>query len=313
MKSVRAAAAVFDPGLRPFLDDRQIAGAVVLVADAEKVLHVEGVGYATVATKRKMEPDTVFWIASMTKPITCTALMMLVDEGKVDVDAPVSKYLGEFQDQMLIVEKDEQHILLKKPARPMRVRDLMSHTSGITKNLNFHGIPGGDDLALDVRVAAYAAQPLESEPGVKYHYTNGGMAVVGRLVEKVSRMPYGEFLQKRIFDPLGMKDTSFWPTEAQAARLATGYRGTKDGAGLEPAPLDAFRYPLNDHTRHPMPGGGLFSTAADLAKFCQMILNQGTYAGRRYLSPALVKQMTSRQTAAGIPESYGFGWTTSFG
>ncbi|MSU48066.1 MAG: hypothetical protein EXS37_03085 [Opitutus sp.] len=308
-----AGAAVFDPGLRPFLDDRQIAGAVVLVADAEKVLHVGGIGYADVATKRKMAPDALFWIASMTKPITCTALMMLVDEGKVNVDAAVSKYLPEFRDQWLIVERDDAHQLLRKPAQPMRVRDLMSHTSGITKNLNFHGVPGGDDLPLNIRVAAYAAQPLESEPGTKYHYTNGGMAAVGRLVERVSGLPYGEFLQKRLFDPLGMKDTSFWPTDAQVARLATGYRGTKDGAGLEPAPLDPFRYPLSDRTRHPMPGGGLFSTAADLAKFCQMILNQGTYGGRRYLSPALVKQMTSRQTADGIPESYGFGWTTNGG
>ena len=299
--------------LAPFVANREIAGAVVLVADAEKLLHVEGVGYTDIATQRKMEPDALFWIASMSKPITCTALMMLVDEGRVDVDAPVSKYLPEFRDQWLIAERDDTRQVLRKPARPMQVRDLMSHTSGITKNLNFPGVPGGDDLPLNVRVAALALQPLESEPGTKYHYTNGGMAAVGRIVEKVSGMPFGDFLEKRIFGPLEMKDTSFWPTDRQAARLATGYRGTKDGAGLEAAPLDPFRYPLSDRARAPFPGGGLFSTAADLAKFCQMILNQGTFAGRRYLGPELVKQMTSRQTAAGIPESYGFGWTTNGG
>ncbi len=308
-----ATAATFDAGLKPFLDDKQIAGAVVLVADGARVLHVEGVGYADLASMRKMEPDALFWIASMTKPITCTALMMLVDEGKVDVEAAVSKYLPEFRDQWLIVERDDAHRLLKKPAQPMRVRDLTSHTSGITKNLSFPGVPGGDDLPLPVRVAALALQPLESEPGAKYHYTNGGIAVVGRLIEKVSGLSYAEFLQRRLFDPLGMNDTTFWPTEAQTARLATGHRPTKDRTGLELAPLDGFRRPLNDRTRHPMPGGGLFSTAADLAKFCQMILGQGTYQGRRYLSPALVQQMTTRQTAAGIPESYGFGWTTNGG
>ena len=306
-----AGAASFDPGLKPFLDDRQIAGAVMLVADAQKSLHVETVGFADVASQRKMAPDALFWVASMTKPITCTALMILVDEGKVDVDAPVAKYLPEFKDHWLIAERDDTRQVLKKPARPMSVRDVLSHTSGITRNLSFPGVSGGDDLPLNYRVAALALRPLETEPGTAYHYTNGGMAVVGRIIEKVSGQNYAEFLQKRLFEPLGMSDTTFWPTEAQVARLATGYRATKDGSGLEPAQLDGFRKPLGDRTRHPMPGGGLFSTAADLTKFCQMILNEGTYQGRRYLSPTLVKQMTTRQTAPGIAESYGFGWTTN--
>jgi len=302
----------FAPVLQPFIQQQHIAGAVVLVADAEKVLALEAVGAADMAAQKKMRTDTVFWIASMTKPITCTALMMLVDEGKVDVDAPVSRYLPEFADQWLIAERDDAHILLKKPARQMLVRDLMSHTSGITQQLFFKGV-NGEELPLATRVAALAAQPLESEPGTKYKYTNGGMNTVGRIVEKISGLPFAEFLQTRLFDPLGMKDTTFWPSDEQIARLATGYQATPDRQGIDPTPLAAFTPPLSNRKRAPFPGGGLFSTAADLAKFCQMILNGGTLDGRKYLAPEKVRQITSRQTAESIVESYGFGWTTNGG
>jgi len=300
------------PVLQPFIDQQNFAGAVVLVADAEKVLALEAVGDADIAAKKKLGTDALFWIASMTKPITCTALMMLADEGKVDVEAPVSRYLPEFADQWLIAERDDAHILLKKPARQMLVRDLLSHTSGITQQLSFKGV-NGEELPLATRVAALAAQPLESEPGTKYQYTNGGMNTVGRIVEKVSGLPFAEFLQTRLLDPLGMKDTTFWPSDEQVARLATGYQATADRKGIEATPLAAFTPPLSNRKRAPFPGGGLFSTAADLAKFCQMILNGGTLDGRKYLSPEKVQQMTSRQTAEGILESYGFGWTTNGG
>lgn len=295
------------PALQSFVDDHHIAGAVVLVADADKVLATEAIGMMDIATKKPMPPDAMFWIASMTKSITCTALMMLVDEHKVDVDAPVSRYLPEFADQWFISERDDGHVLLKKPARQICVRDLMSHTSGIGRR----DLPRplvGEQVPLATRVAAYASQPLESEPGTKYRYCNAGINTVGRIIERVSGKSYAQFLQERLFDPLGMSDTTFWPTEEQASRLATGYQPNKDKSGLEPV-----HRVLSDRSHEPAPAGGLYSTAADMAKFCQMILNQGTSAGRRYVSPERVKQMTSRQTADGIPESYGFGWTTREG
>lgn len=292
------------PALQPFVNDQLVAGAVMLVADSGRVLSTETVGMMDIEANKPMRADAMFWIASMTKPVTCTALMMLVDQGQVDVEAPVSKYLPEFRDQMLIVERDDAHTLLKKPARSMRVRDLMSHTSGITRR-SLPGALTGDDVPLATRVAAYASQPLEWEPGTRYLYSNAGINTVGRIIERVSGMSYAQFVQQRLFDPLGMTDTTFWPTEEQASRLATGYQPSKDKSRLEPVHRS-----LGDRTREPFPSGGLYSTAADMAKFCQMILNQGTFAGRRFLSPGRVKQMTSRQTAEGITESYGFGWTT---
>jgi CubicO group peptidase (beta-lactamase class C family) len=126
-------------------------------------------------------------------------------------------------------------------------------------------------------------------------------------------MPYEQFLQKRLFDPLGMPDTTFWPNEKQLHRLAKSYRSNKDRNELEETPIDQLRYPLNDRSRQPMPAGGLFSTAHDLARFCQMILKGGTLDGKRYLTDAAVKQMTSVETGdvkvGGGNDGYGFGWT----
>jgi len=303
------------PVVQPYVDNKIVAGAVLAVAGKDKTLGVETVGWSNIADTKPMRPDTMFWIASMTKPITCTALMMLVDEGKIDVDSPVSKYLPEFKDQMVIAEKSDDRIVLKRPNRPMLVRDVMNHTSGLAKGESVPGLLKDEDLSLAVKVAAYSTRSLESEPGTTYVYSNPGMNTVGRLVEKVSGMPYETFLQTRLFDPLGMKDTTFWPSDEQVARLATCYRASKDKSDLTPAAeTDPFRRrPLSDRKRSAFPAGGLFSTADDLVKFCRMILNNGTLDGRRYLSPERLKQMTTRQTGEGIPESYGFGWSTGGG
>lgn len=293
--------------LRPFVDDRMIAGAVVLIADSEKVLGVDTVGWSDLAAKKPMRPDAMFWVASMTKPITCTALMMLVDEGKVDVEAPVEKYLPEFKGQLFIAQRDSDQQVLKKPTRPVLVRDLMSHTSGITQR-SLPGVLKGEQATLATRVAAYATQPLEWEPGSKYLYQNAGIDTVGRIVEKVSGRSYAQFLQERLFEPLGMKDTTFWPTKEQAARIATAYKPTSDKTGLEPT-----QRALLERGQEPHPSGGLYSTATDMATFCQMILNGGTFNGRRYVSPERIALMTRRQTGAKLSESYGFGWTTRDG
>ncbi len=303
----QTAGPVFDPIMRSLLDSHQLAGAVVMVASKDSVLNLEASGYADLAAKTPMKTDSLFWIASMSKPITATAFMMLVDEGKVNVDDPVEKYLPEYKNQWLAVEEDKEHLLLRRPKQKILVRHILSHTSGLPATSLIEQ-PTLDLLRLRDAVLSYTLTPLKTEPGTKYSYSNAGINTAGRIIEVVSGMPYEEFLQKRLFDPLGMTDTTFWPSEAQLKRLAKSYKLKKDGSALEEETVTQLRYPLNDRSRQPMPAGGLFSTTADTLRFCQMILSGGVYKGRRYLSEAALKQMTSLQTGD-LPEGYGFGWS----
>lgn len=298
--------------LQPFVDNHTLAGAVLLVADKEKVLAVETVGYADVRSMMAMPADALFWIASMSKPITALALMMLVDEGKIKLDDPVEKYLPEFKGQWLAVEKDADHVLLKKPRHPITVREILSHTSGLPGRGAMEQ-PTLDHLSLRDAARSYAMTPLLFEPGTSYLYSNPGINLAGCLIEVTSGMSYEDFLDKRLFGPLGMKDTTFWPNESQLKRLAKSYKPGPNKTGLEETPVTVFKYPLSDRKRQPMPGGGLFSTAQDVGRVCQMVLNGGVYQGKRYLSDAAVKEMTSRQTGEALKTSYGLGWSTGGG
>lgn len=299
------------PRLQPFVDSHVLAGAVTLVASKDKVLDLSTVGFADVGAQKPMAPDSVFWIASMSKPITSAALMMLVDEGKVKVDDLVEKYLPEFKNQMVIEERDADHMLLKKPAHPIRVRDILSHTSGLAFSSPIE-VPRLDLYPLETRVRSYASQPLQFQPESKYQYSNEGINTAGRIIEVVSGKSYADFLDERLFKPLGMKDTTFWPNAEQIARIAKSYRANKDKSDIEETPVGQLTYPLDDHLkRQPMPAGGLFSTAADVAKFGQMLLRGGEIDGKRYLSEEAIKTMTSRQTPAALKDSYGFGFAVN--
>lgn len=298
--------------VQQFVDNHTLAGAVMLVASSNRVLSLQAVGYMDIARKRPMRTDALFWIASQSKPMTATALMMLVDEGKVNVDDPVEKYLPEFKGQWLKAEEDAGHLLLKRPAHPITVRNVLSHTSGLPFSSPLEQ-PTLDLLPLAARVRSYAMLPLEFEPDSKYQYSNEGINTAGRIIEVVSGMPYEQFMEERLFKPLRMKDTTFWPSSKQVQRLAKSYKANAAKTGLEEITVTQLRYPLTDRTREPMPAGGLFSTASDVARFCQMILNSGTLDGKRYLSEAAVKQMTSKQTPHGVTEKYGFGWSTGEG
>jgi len=301
--------------LQPFVDNHSLAGAVVLVADKDKVLCTESVGFSDVGAKKALKPDAIFWIASQSKSITAAALMILVDGGKVNLDDPVDKYLPEFKGLWLAVEQDKDHILLKRPKRAITVRDILSHTSGMPFRSAMEE-PTLDMLALRDAVKSYAMTPLQSEPGAKYQYSNAGINTAGRIIEVVSGMPYEEFLDKRLFEPLSMKDTTFWPSEDQLKRLAKLYKPNKDKNDLEETTIGQLTYPLSDRKRQPMPAGGLFSTADDVGRFCQMMLNGGVVNGKRVLSEDAVKQMTTKQTGDALKDNYGLGWSTggdSFG
>ena len=311
-----AAPTAVAPRLQPFVQKHELAGAVALVVGKDKVLAVEAVGFADVAGKRAMKTDSMFWIASQSKPMTATAVMMLVDEGKIALDDAVEKYLPEFRGQMVVAEKDGEHQLLRKPGHPITVREVLSHVSGLPFQSDVEK-PTLDGLPLEAAVRSYAMTPLQSEPGTKYQYSNAGINTAARIIEVVTKMKYEEFMQQRLFTPLGMKDTTFWPTKTQAKRIAKSYRPDKAKANLEEFPISQLIYPLSDRThRFPMPAGGLFSTAQDTARFCQMLLNGGQLDGQRYLSDAAFKELTRRQTPVSLKDSYGLGFSVgsdSFG
>ena len=304
--------AAITAALQPFVDNHSLAGAVTLVADKTSILSVEAVGFADIAAGKPLKTDAIFWIASQSKPMTATALMMLVDEGKLKLDDPVSKYLPEFRDMWLAVEHDNDHMLLKRPSHAITIREILSHTSGLPFASSVEQ-PTLDMLPLRDAVHTYALSPLQYEPGTKYQYANAGINTAGRLIEVLSGMPYERFMDERLFIPLGMKDTTFWPTKKQQTRLAKPYKPNTDKTNLEETTVTQLHYPLDSHERYPMPAGGLFSTAADVAHFCQMILNKGMLGGKRYLSEASVAEMTKKQTAASLQDGYGLGWSTGGG
>ncbi len=291
-----------------FVDEGAIAGAVTLVARHDKVVALEAVGFAELASKKPMRSDQLFWIASMTKPLTATAVLMLQDAGRLNVNDPVEKYLPEFHGQWMIAENATNSLLLKRPARPITLHDLLTHTSGIGDMP-----PPRVETTLAELVIGYANKPLAFEPGSKWTYSTAGINTLGRIVEVVSGQPFAEFLDERILHPLGMKSTTFWPTARQARRLATAYAPGPGGKGLAPVDIYFIKGGVENRARPPLPGGGLFSTAEDMAKFYQCILNDGVAGGKRLLSKEAVAQMTSVQTGelkCGFVDgmAFGLGW-----
>ena len=299
------------PGIGSAMQDmigkNEIAGAVTVVVSKDKVLHLETAGFADVAAKRPMSPDTLFWIASMTKPVTGAAILMLQDEGKLTVGDPVAKHLPEFA-------------ALKTPSgKPanLTIAQILTHTSGLGEA---SGPAAAQAKTLADLVPIWLAAPMQYEPGERWKYTQSGINAGARIVEVVSGMTFDVFVQKRIFDPLGMTSTTFYPTDAQRARLATAYAKNKETGALEAVPP---RPDFGPRDRPPQGNGGLYSTAADYARFCRMLLNGGTLDGRRYLSAAAMSFLTTPQTGS-LPTgffqndtfgnygaNYGWGITTS--
>jgi CubicO group peptidase (beta-lactamase class C family) len=258
----------------------EIAGAVTVVVSKDKLLHLESTGFADVAAKRPMTADTLFWIASMTKPVTGVAILMLQDEGKLNVADPVEKYLPEFAD-------------LKTPSgKPahLTITQILTHTSGL-------GEASGPDAqkakTLADLVPLWLASPMQYEPGEKWKYTQSGINAAARIVEVVSGLAFDVFLQKRLFDPLGMKHTTFYLTPELRSQLVTAYARNKDTGLLEAVPP---RPEFGPRERPPQGNGGLYSTAPDYARFCQMLLNGGAFKNRRYLSAAAMMFLTTPQT-----------------
>ena len=269
--------------MRRFVQENEIAGAVTLVATRHRVIRLDAVGKADIQKDQPMKTDAIFWIASMTKPVTATAIFILQDEGKLSIDDPASKYLPEVAD-------------LKGPeGKPATVtlKHMLTHTSGMVGEAPNDVLRNARSLA-DL-VPIYAKYPLGFQPGSRWQYCQSGINSLGRIVETVSGKSLPEFFQERIFDPLRMKDTTFYPTDRQASRIPMSYR--REGNELAPAANFLLQsHHVTSRDRYPAANGGLYSTASDCGRFCQMLLNDGTLEGRRILKPETVKAMRTIQT-----------------
>lgn len=293
--------------LRSFMQETvasgDVAGVATVVGDGKKVLSADASGFAELATKRSMKADSVAWIASMSKPVTGVAVMMMVEEGLIALEDPVAKYLPEFKD---LKDAEGKEVTVT-------IGQCMAHTAGL-QDLSREEEAGLSTL--DEVSKLTAKRPVKFKPGSKWAYCQTGINVGGRIVEVVSQQTFPDFLEKRLFGPLGMKDTSFYPGEEQVKRLAISYK--KSGSGLEPAlPWVLAGKDYGDSSRYPRANGGLFSTAEDYGKFLAMILNGGEANGRRFLKAETIATMIRPLTDAvenvdGVGfvrgNGYGVGW-----
>jgi CubicO group peptidase (beta-lactamase class C family) len=291
------------------VDRSAVPGAVLVVARNGKVVYRQAIGYQDREKKLPMKADAVFRIYSMSKPLTSVAVMMLAEEGKIDLMAPVAQYLPEFKDVKVGVEKTDPAtgkpvLSLEAPVRPMTVQDLLRHTSGLVygpfgKTL-VHQVYNQANLfdpgqTLAEFVTKLSKLPLAHQPGSTWEY---GMSVdvLGRIVEVVFGMPFDRFLEERITKPLGMPDTDFYLSTSQAPRLAEPQVDPATGKRPEFPPADAL---TKEKVKWFSGGGGLLSTASDYSRFCQMLVNGGELNGVRLLSPKTLVVMASDQIPPG--------------
>jgi len=284
---------------RAEVDRNSAAGYVLMVARAGKLVYSTAIGMRDRARRQPMTLDTRFRIASMTKPITAVAVLMLYEEGRFHLDDPVSRFLPEFANPRVFTAVDAEGALVTEPAKePITIRHLLTHTAGLgylgdtstPLGKAYDALPLTPERTLTDVVRAIATVPLYYQPGADWRYSYAD-DVLGRLVEVVSGMPFERFLKARLFDPLGMTHTGFSLPESDLKLLATVYRHTATGE-LEPSDLSILGSPA-DPNRWPSGGGGLISTASDYLRFAQMLGNGGSFEGKRYLSPVTVGLMSS--------------------
>jgi len=209
----------------------------------------------------------------------------------------VTKFIPQLSQWMVVTEKDTNHVLLKPLVRPVTIRHLLSHTSGLAGQAELQTATAPDSTPLKARALASVTGPLQWQPGDKHAYGNQGMNIAARVVEIVSGLAYEDFLQKRFFDPLGMTETTFWPSDAQIARLANAYGPNKEKTGYARGGIGFLTKPYSDRTRRfPEAGGGLFSTTHDILRYGMMLANHGELEGKRYLSLGAMDELRKEQT-----------------
>ena len=280
------------PVMQGYVDDGNLPGFLTVVARHGKIVHFETIGMRDVENKKPVEPDTIFRIYSMSKPITSVAVMMLYEEGRFQLGTPVSKFIPQFKN-MKVYNEDQTEILDAK--KEITIKHLLMHTAGLTYGWGNKPV---DALYKEAKIREPGSTlvdmveklgkiPLVHEPGERWTYSVS-TDVLGYFVEVVSGMPFEEFLQTRIFGPLGMVDTAFSVPSEKVDRFAALYRPTKEN-GLERTRRPALE--VDEYTFFPSGGGGLVSTAADYMRFSQMLLNGGELDGVRILGKKTVELM----------------------
>jgi CubicO group peptidase (beta-lactamase class C family) len=284
--------------MQALVDRNQLPGVVTMVAKDGKVVEFDVAGKRDVESGAPLQKDSIFRIYSMSKPITGVAMMMLFEEGKWQLNDPVSKHIPEFANlKVAKVNPQNGSVTQVAPDHPMTMRELMSHSGGLTYGV--FGSTAVDKMYTDVNVLDRDATlqamidklgkiPLLHQPGERWHYSVS-VDVQGYLVEKLSGLPFPEFLKQRIFEPLGMKDTAFYVPADKMNRFVSFYTYDKDRKFVAHPGVPDFSKPPGA----PSGGGGMVSTAMDYMRFCQMLLNGGELDGHRLLSPLSVQLMRS--------------------
>ena len=301
--------------MKRLADEKQVAGLVTLVERHGKIVNFKAVGQLDVSKTDAMQKDSIFRIYSMTKPITGVAMMMLYEEGKWQLNDPVSRYIPEFARLKVYTGKnDDGTPKLEDARRSMTMRELMTHTAGLGYVLSSNNpvdkmIIDGNVLnsgaPLQTMIDGLTKIPLLAQPGTRWSYSIA-VDVQGYLVEKFSGQPFGEFARKRIFEPLGMKDTAFYVPKEKLPRFAQVHTGAGSSLAVDTNRPDPTVIP-----RGPSGGGGLFSTAMDYARFCEMLLQGGQLNGVRLLAPRTVEMMRTNhvnpEPLRTMPQGTGWG------
>ena len=304
--------------MKSFVDRQTVAGAVTLVAHGDDIVEFDATGMADVEAGHAMQKDTIFQIMSMTKPVTAIGIMMLAEEGKLALRDPDEQYLPEFKDLRVRTTFNPDTDRTGVPNHAITIRDLLTHTAGIQDYPGPATIPNYAQtmsVPLDEVVRQLAKQPLLFQPGTQWSYSSPGIEILGRIIEVCSGEKYVDFITEHILQPLGMKDSFFFPPADKISRIAMVYE-QKDGKLVRsPASIlggDPAKY--RQGAVFPAPGWGLYSTAEDLLHLYRMMLNDGVYQGHRYLSPFSVHLMTEPQTTGIQPvgwmrgSDYGLAW-----
>lgn len=314
-----------DQAFRAYVTDNKMAGSVILIARKGKVGYLKAFGYRDMESKAKMGNDAIFRIASQTKAIVSTAIMILQEEGKLLIQDPVSKYIPEFKETTVAEPKPEGGYTVVKANRQITLRDLLTHTAGIGyggglaasewKKAGIEGWYFADrDEPIAETVKRMAALPMESQPGTKWVY-GYSVDILGVVVERASGMPLDQFLKNRIFDPLGMTDTYFYLPKAKVNRLATVYSAT-EGNPLKAAPMQGTMDSQGAYVDGPRKsfsgGAGLLSTASDYYRFLQALASGGEFMGKRILSSRTVDLMTVNHLSSDIDFRPGQGFGLGF-